>query len=85
MEGAFAAMRKKELRLVITFNTTTEAIAMESSCKENNIPGRIIPVPTQISAGCGLSWSMPPEWTQKIKDYMKEKRLCYDKMGEYII
>ena len=49
-------MRKKELKLVITFRTTTDAMAMERTCKENHVPGRLIPVPKAISAGCGLAW-----------------------------
>ena len=35
-------MRKKELKLVVTFHTTADAMAMEKACKENNTPGRII-------------------------------------------
>ena len=49
-------MRKKELKLVVTFHTTADAMAMEKACKEQNVPGRIIPVPRTISAGCGLAW-----------------------------
>lgn len=49
-------MRKKELKLVITFHTTADAMAMEKECKKRGVPGRIIPVPRAISAGCGLSW-----------------------------
>lgn len=49
-------MRKKELKLIVTFHTTTDAMAMEQVCKEQNVPGRLIPVPRAISAGCGLSW-----------------------------
>ena len=49
-------MRKKELKLVVTFHTTADAMAMEKACKEHNVPGRIIPVPRVISAGCGLAW-----------------------------
>lgn len=53
-------MRKKELKLVITFHTTADAMAMEKACKENGAPGRLIPVPREISAGCGLSWCADP-------------------------
>ena len=49
-------MRKKELKLIVTFHTTADAMAMEKACKEREVPGRIIPVPRAISAGCGLSW-----------------------------
>lgn len=49
-------MRKKELKLIVTFHTTADAMAMEKCCKEHQVPGRLIPVPREISAGCGLSW-----------------------------
>ena len=48
-------MRKKELKTVITFETTTQAIGMESACKKNQIAGRLIPVPKEITAGCGMA------------------------------
>ena len=49
-------MIKKEMKLVITFHTTTDAMAMEQACKAAGADGRIIPVPRAISAGCGLAW-----------------------------
>ena len=52
-------MRKKEKKIVITFSTTTEAIRMEKSCKQEKMPGRLIPIPTAITAGCGLAWRIP--------------------------
>ena len=54
-------MRKKELKTVITFETTTQAIGMESACKKNQIAGRLIPVPKEITAGCGMAWMTPLE------------------------
>lgn len=52
-------MREKKLYTIITFNTTTEAMAMEKRCSLAGIPGRLIPVPREITAGCGLAWRMP--------------------------
>lgn len=49
-------MRKKEEKFVVTFYTTTDAMGMEKYCKQENVPGRLIPVPKSISAGCGLAW-----------------------------
>ena len=49
-------MRQKTLKPVVTFATTSDAMAMESVAREHGIPGRMIPVPTEIDAGCGLSW-----------------------------
>ena len=49
-------MREKVLTTVVTFGTTTQAIAMERECKKTGFEGRLIPVPSEISASCGLAW-----------------------------
>ena len=54
-------MLKKSPTLIITFATTTQAMAVESFCARENLPGRLIPVPREITAGCGLSWKARPE------------------------
>ena len=48
--------RVKKAYKIITFAPTTAAMAMESFCLENNLPGRLIPVPQEISSGCGVAW-----------------------------
>ena len=62
-------MRKKELKLVVTFHTTADAMAMEKACKAEEVPGRLIPVPRVISAGCGLAWAAPLEGLRE-KNFM---------------
>ena len=52
-------MRAKENRCVITFPTTTAAMDMESFCKAQGLPGRLIPVPRSVTAGCGVCWAAP--------------------------
>ncbi|ETP73010.1 Protein of unknown function (DUF3343) [Lachnospiraceae bacterium JC7] len=54
-------MRQKELKLVMTFHTTSDAMAFEKQCKTDGAPGRMIPVPRAITAGCGLSWCASPD------------------------
>ena len=54
-------MREKQPALVVTFHTTTAAMEAEAFCQANALPGRIIPVPREITAGCGLAWKAPPE------------------------
>lgn len=49
-------MMKKTEKLLITFYTTTAAMAMEHICKKTGADGRLIPVPGYISADCGLAW-----------------------------
>jgi hypothetical protein len=78
-------MRKKEQKIVITFRTTAEAIALESQCQKEGIPGRLIPVPRQISSGCGLSWAMPVDWEGDIGQWMESRGLCWEQYGEYLI
>ncbi|MBQ7568552.1 DUF3343 domain-containing protein [bacterium] len=51
----------KRLWLVITFPSTTAAMAMESYCQKHDLPGRLIPVPTSITAECGMCWRAPIE------------------------
>ena len=49
-------MREKKLWLVITFHTTAAAIAMEKLCRAQGLPGRLIPVPRELTADCGMAW-----------------------------
>ena len=49
-------MREKRPALVITFPTTAAAMGCESLCIERGLPGRTIPVPGEVAAGCGLAW-----------------------------
>ena len=78
-------MRKKELRLVVTFHTTADAMAMEKACKEYQVPGRIIPVPRAISAGCGLSWCASLEDREQITDMMRKTRIEEEAMHECMV
>lgn len=78
-------MRKKELKLVITFHTTSEAMKMEKTCKEEGVPGRIIPVPTEISAGCGLAWSAPLESLSEIKSAMEAAGIKEEDIHECMV
>lgn len=52
-------LRKKEPCVVATFATTTAAMQTEQAAREREVPGRLIPVPREITAGCGLAWSAP--------------------------
>lgn len=68
-------MRKKVQTLIITFTTTMKAMKMESCCKAVGAPGRLIPVPGEITAGCGLAWSAKPEEREVLEQILKECEL----------
>lgn len=75
-------MRKKELRLVVTFHTTADAMAMEKACKEKGTPGRIIPVPREISAGCGLAWCAEITDKEEILEAMQRSGIEQEEIHE---
>ena len=47
--------------LVVTFPTTAAAMSCEECCLRRGLPGRMIPVPGEVAAGCGLAWKAAPE------------------------
>ena len=70
-------MIKKTEKLVITFFTTTAAMAMEKACKACGADGRIIPVPGSISADCGLAWCAPPESEDALRLLMAQHSIRF--------
>ena len=71
-------MRAKEERCVVTFRTTTGAMAMERLCREQGVPGRLIPVPRSITAGCGMCWCAEPQDGEACRLLVKERKLVYE-------
>ncbi len=69
-------------KLIITFPTTTAAIAWERVCKAEELPGRLIPVPPHIKAGCGLAWLTIAEYREHILKGTREFDLEYDQVVE---
>ena len=71
-------MRQKKPTLIITFATTTQAMAMESFCARENLPGRLIPVPREITAGCGLSWKALPEEKEQLISALEQAGMKWE-------
>ena len=78
-------MRQKEWKLVITFHTTADAIAFEKACKANGKPGRMIPVPREISAGCGLAWATVPSEKEGMNHLLTDIDIECEEMKELFI
>lgn len=78
-------MREKTLKLIVTFHTTADAIAMEKACKEHGVHGRLIPVPRVISAGCGLSWCAEISEREAISNMMKVAEIKEEEMHECMV
>lgn len=78
-------MIKKERKLIITFFTTTDAMAMEHICKMQGIEGRIIPVPPSISAGCGLAWCAKIENESVLREVLEKQGILFQEMQECMV
>lgn len=63
---------------------TADAIALEKACKEAGRPGRMIPVPRELSAGCGLAWCTSPEHAEEFKDFLRKKGLEWEDFAEIL-
>ena len=70
-------MIRKTEKLVITFFTTTDAMAMERACKQEKADGRMIPVPGSISADCGLAWCAAPDSEHALRGVMQRNGLRF--------
>lgn len=66
--------------IVITFDTTTDAMMMESFAKENKLSGKVIPLPNEISAGCGLAFKIETEDLEKVTKTLEENSISYEKI-----
>jgi hypothetical protein len=61
----------------------TDALAVEKFCGENQLPGRIIPIPREITAGCGLAWKAAPEEQELLVSALDRAGLNYS--GTHIV
>ena len=71
-------MKQLTDKLIVTFPTTMAAIAMESACAEVGAPGRLIPVPTKISAGCGMCWCAEPTEEEEVLEVISKRQLAFE-------
>ena len=73
-------MRQKKAALVVTFSATTDAMAMERYCLEHGFPGRLIPIPREIHAGCGLAWKTEPSEKAHFMDALEAAGIRWEAM-----
>lgn len=78
-------IRPKKAYMVLAFSTTTAAMAMEKRCLENKIPGRLIPVPREITAGCGLAWRMGIEDYREYEEKVEKLEIPVEKKTELML
>lgn len=78
-------MLEKKLSLVISFKKTIDAMAVEEYCLKNSIKGRLIPLPKEISAGCGLAWKCDIAQKEEMNKVLSGINIEVDNMKELYI
>ena len=78
-------MLQKKLCLVVTFDATAAAIAAEKYCLERGVPGRLIPVPREITAGCGLAWKAEVDQEEAVTAALEAAGIAYSGVHRVII
>ena len=57
-------------------------MAVQAAADGGVLPGRVIPVPSEISAGCGLAWSVPVEQREELERALEQRGLAYEAITE---
>ena len=52
---------------------------------ESGVPGRLIPVPRTITAGCGMCWAAPKEAREAVEELVMDRHLDVDGIYAIII
>jgi hypothetical protein len=74
----------RENYLITTFYSTHLALKFESLLKENDLDVKIIPVPRQISASCGLAGRSISKDYEEILKLIEETSLDIEEIYELI-
>ena len=78
-------MLQKKLCLVVTFDATAAAMAAEKYCLERGVPGRLIPVPREITAGCGLAWKAEVDQEEAVTAALEAAGITYSGVHRVVI
>ncbi len=71
--------------LIVTYHTTSEAMATEQACRRQDIPGRLIPVPRTLSAGCGIAWRCRPEDEEVLHEILRTQDIEWEEMTKMML
>ena len=78
-------MLQKKLCLVVTFDATAAAMAAEKYCLERGVPGRLLPVPREITAGCGLAWKAEVNQEEAVTAALEAAGIAYSGVHRVVI
>lgn len=73
-------MSAKTTCLVISFPTTADAMAFEHHAGKTGFAGKLIPVPHNLSTGCGMAWRSSDLDTAKAEQLMKDRQIEWEEL-----
>lgn len=71
-----------ETYIVMSFKSTHDAIKAETLVKRNNVDARLIPLPPEVSAGCGLALRLKEEDKNRVIKILEESLVTPDGVYE---
>ena len=81
--------REKSKKFVVSFSSSAQAMALEDMARgvqgKFEIPGRCIPVPPQISAGCGIAWCVEAQDWDIFFMAVDKYNISYDAIDEVMM
>lgn len=78
-------MKEKKLYCIVVFPSTTDAMYFEDEAKKNGLSGRIIPLPREISSGCGLSWKEDLDNRGRVEELLEVIGINYKGIYEILL
>jgi len=78
-------MRVKKWKILVTFPTTTAALQLEKAAKFGVLPGRLIPVPALLSAGCGLAFCTETEYQDEVLRLLGQAGISFEGLHEVLL
>ncbi len=65
----------------VTYYTYSEAISTEYVCKNKKVKGKLVSVPRELSAGCGIAFETNIDNFDKIKKILIENGIEYQNIS----
>lgn len=75
-------MLERQTRVIATFDSTAYAMEAEKVCNQYSLNGRLIPVPREVSAGCGLCYAVSPTQREKLLKLVQHGAIHADRIYE---
>lgn len=63
------------MECLATFDTTHMALLFEKACRARGLAARVVPVPRELSASCGLACTYPCESEATVEEICREKKV----------